>query len=686
MPTLGNTAKPMNLGEIWGLNTKNQHATPLTLPSGGPWRISQLGAWMAGSNSSPECYLCLWDGTGVLLRAAGPFYPTNYAPAHGNWDQQNGNITPIDLAGGTAVYVGWARHASGAEQFGTYAGGQHLDQNNAPAIPTDLDSSWHAGEISAFLFYEAANNPPTPATNMNPAGGAVIHTGRSISYSFTYNDPDGGTFGQVFFELYLGATLIDSAYVNATSFTRTLPAGYDANVTYQWRVTYSDPYGEWSGWSAFASFRPNTTPNAPGVNAPATNTLTPTLSGGFSDPDPGDTLSAFQIVLYRWTGSAWVLHWTSAETAAAGSTWSKVYDGPALAWGTSYYYQARVRDGLSRWSAYGALAQWLTVEPTAGAPGVTLAAGKQNDTTPDITLTHAQAFDDHVIELYLPGAGSPFQTIGPVADYAAVTSKVVAVDSALTPGTTYQARAQVKRDSDNVWSAWSGFTTFYINANPTSPTASIAADPVAGNQTVTSGTGVLVTTDPTPRWSAPFVDPDKVAYGDAPSARSIEIRRKDTQAALAGYPITTGTAETDLIITALTADLEYEIRVGYRDNAGWPAGSYAYSAWRTIKYSTAPVVGLTAPTEASSVADSTPLLDWTFAGAAGKAQQKYRIRIFDKGPTGDNYANEALAHDSGERIGADTSYSVPFGILVTAHDYRWTVDVWDTDGLLKVLA
>lgn len=547
-------------------------------------------------------------------------------------------------------------------------------------------ASRHYGGREPYIWIDySSNNPPNAPTNLSPTGGQILHTGRTITYSWQHSDPDGGAIAGMHWRLYLaGGGMIDEWYGGAnSSIQRTLPAGYNANTTYEWDVRTMDSAGAWGPFCAKQLFRPNSIPNAVSVNAPATNDLTPVLSGGFSDPDPGNALSAIQFLLYRWSGTAWVLHWQSGEKGAAGTTWAYTYDGPALAWGTTYYVQVAIRDSWGAYSLWGPLAVWTTVQPTGPTLTPNTLAAKQDDTTSNLTLDYALAFDNHDIQIYAPGPGALLWTSPVAGDYAAVVNKVI-VSPEHTPGQEVWWRARVKVDSTNEWTAWSGFAFFKINANPTAPTVTIETD--AGVPAITNPTGAKVTTDSTPLIRAPFSDPDKIPYGDTASARRIEIRRKSDAVALAGYPTEVGTTDTHTITTALTIDVEYEVRVGFRDNAGWPAGTWVWSAWTTIKYSTAPVATLTAPANASILTESTPLLDWAFAASGGKVQTSYRVQVFDKGPTGANYANEQIAWDTGVVSSAETSLTVPQGELVDDHDYRWQVTVTDSDGLSHTLA
>lgn len=537
--------------------------------------------------------------------------------------------------------------------------------------------SRHAAGSEPYISIDyGTNSPPNAPVNLSPSGTGV-HTGRTITYSYQHSDPDGGSPALSHWELYQVGTKIDESYRPAgeQAFARTLPAGYDANLEYNWRVRTMDASGTWGPFSALQYFRPNTPPNSIAVNTPATNTLTPVISGGFSDPDPGNTMAAVRYLVYKYQVN-WQPHADSGELAT-GAPWAHGYVGPALVWDEYYHVMAMTKDQWGAWSPWGPWTTWQPLQPTGPTLTPNTTAVKQNDATPDLTITHGSAFTDHELELRAYPAQAPFWVDTPAA-YGATTSKVVTAP-ALSPGQVYEYRARVT--VAGVWSVWSGWAVFRVNANPTAAVASVVAD-LGGAQTILTG-GVYVTTDPTPKIVAPFSDPDKALYGDAPSARHFHVRRKDTQAL--HQEVTTGTAEEWTLTTPLLADVVYQVRVGYRDNAGWPAGTYVYSAWQDLKYSEPPVGALVDPPNAGVIGDSTPLLDWTYTSPSGKVQASYRVRILDKGPTGANYANEAQVLDTGTQAGTSTSHQVLPGVLLADHDYRWEVTVKDVDGLAHVL-
>lgn len=111
----------------------------------------------------------------------------------------------------------------------------------------------------------------------------------------------------------------------------------------------------------------NTAPNAPTGLYPTGDavvpSLTPTLSGNFSDPDAGDTMSAYQILAYEDDGTT--LIWDSGSiSVVAASSFSVTYAGSALSYNTFYKWKVRTRDAAGLWGPYSTLQRFQTVDAT----------------------------------------------------------------------------------------------------------------------------------------------------------------------------------------------------------------------------------------------------------------------------------------------------------------------------------
>jgi hypothetical protein len=88
----------------------------------------------------------------------------------------------------------------------------------------------------------------------------------------------------------------------------------------------------------------NTAPNAPIDLSPTGGgfTSSKTLSGTFSDPDAGDTLSAVQVQIASDSGFTSIVY-DSGEVSASGTSFSHTHTA-TLAYNTTYYWRARTKD------------------------------------------------------------------------------------------------------------------------------------------------------------------------------------------------------------------------------------------------------------------------------------------------------------------------------------------------------
>lgn len=697
MATLGSTAEPTTGAVYFGLNSTNHHAILLTLPSGGPWEISRVGAWCAGMNETANVKVCVWSAGGSLLGQTAAFSLAGPALGIGNSTKAEGNLTtPVVVAGGTAVYVGIARDPQDNTQFSTRSG-TRLDKTSSSWPASLSGGSTVSGAIGAYIAdYHSANVAPNAPVSLDPTGNEVVNTGRTITYKGTRSDPDSGDY-ITGFEVQVWndghTTLLQSGSYDLsgtpTTFSKslTLPSGYNADRLYDWRARTKDSGGLWGPWSAYQGFRANSPPNTPSAPTVDTDTLAPTIGGSFSDPDPGATLAAVQVEVERVSPAADM--WVSADIAKTAAPWTTVYAGSVLAWGTAYRARYRTKDQYGAYSAWGAWRDFTPVQPV-GPSNLTprTESPRQSTLVPTLTVGHSSTFRNDEVEVYAANSLTStklWTKSWDAVDYAAVATKARpygtggTAATALAWGTTYYWRARIE-DAAGVVSLWSNLVPFRTNALPTASVVTVTnpdgtAPPEPG--------GVAVVTAARPILVAPFEDPDLEA-GDTPGARVVEVRRKDTQAALAGYPVTVGLTPSHTLATDLVLEVTYEARFGWRDAAGQPAGTYVYTAWRELRRSTAPTVALVAPAAGGTVPESTPLLDWTYASVPGKAQAAHQVVLSDLGPLG-SPIEEVVVHDSGLLGGPDTAYTVPAGIIANGRQYRWTVTVVDSDGLQGVL-
>jgi hypothetical protein len=102
------------------------------------------------------------------------------------------------------------------------------------------------------------------------------------------------------------------------------------------------------------TYNSNTAPNAPTSLTPTGGgfTTSKVLSATFSDPDSGDSLSAYQVQIS--TGSAFsTILYDSGEVADTGTSIAHTHTA-ALTYNTTYYWRARTKDAAGLWGPYSA--------------------------------------------------------------------------------------------------------------------------------------------------------------------------------------------------------------------------------------------------------------------------------------------------------------------------------------------
>lgn len=678
MATLGSTAEPTSGQEWFGLNTTNHFALVLTMPAGGPWEITRLGAWLAGQSEACNFKLCIWSSGGTLLASSATLTAASMSFALGNNVKYEADITPVEVAGGATVHVGFARDPADNVQFGTRSGSRK--QWYSASWPVSFPGSWStiSAAIGAYIAnYQDANTAPNAPTSLSPTGNAVVSSGTAPVVSGTRSDPDSGDYitgYQIVVYEDNGTTVIqDTGKITVsgtpTTFARTLALN-GSHKYVKWKARTWDKKGVAGAYSAQQRFYVNSVPSTPAAPTVDLDDLTPQIAGSFSDS--GDTMAAIQIEVTD-NASPYTSRWASGDIAKSGTSWTHDYAGSALSWGVAYRARYRVKDShgaYSSWSAWKTFTLVQPVGPSNMTPRTT--NPRLNDLTPDLTVGHSSSFRNEAIQVYAANSLSStllWNKAKDGADYAAVTSKVrTYAGTALTWGQHIWWRAMIELN-DGTDTLWSPLYELRLNAAPTAPTG-----------LTPSGGHVLSTLTPTFQWV--FTDPD-VDQGDSQATYTIEVANNATGVVVATL---TGTTAAERLYNgaALVWETTYKWRIKVTDAMGLES---AYSSWQVFKVSQPPSAALTAPSSGGTVTESTPTIDWAFTSPGGKAQYAYRLRVFDRGPTALPWApeEEIQVYDSGTVLSADTQQDLPYGILEDDRTYRWEVEVTDTDGLTYTL-
>lgn len=499
--------------------------------------------WSETSHGSTAAVDELWggDGTDVVGTGLASFDGTS-EENFGNLTEGNWYDIPI-----TEIVDKWF---TGSANYGVMLYNETSETNDS--FGKEFYSRHVSGSIPYIWVDYSTNTAPNPPVNLSPTGNEIRHTGTTVTCSGTRSDPDSGDYIHAYrIQVFKddGVTLVaDSGKIipggTPTTFSRNMSIGANpTNAFYKWKGKTWDKENESSSYSSLQRFKLNTAPNTPSTGSMSVevDTLTPVLSGPFSDPDPNDTMSQVQIEVVRTSDS--VVMWSSGDLAATGSSWSKTYSGTALAWSTQYKFRARVKDSNGSYSSWSGYVTWTTAQPTGPtqSPRTSTAGvaygGKINDTTPDLTITYSENFTDHEIFVYSDAAATNQVFSSAPAPYTATTSKVVTCTTVLTNGATYYWKARVFIQSSGTWSQWAGFVTgqsgnlsshFYVNALPTAATDIRARSDAGGELITRSSDGIYIVTRTIPQLEADYSDPDIGTYGDAPSARSIEIYNNST--------------------------------------------------------------------------------------------------------------------------------------------------------------
>lgn len=595
----------------------------------------------------------VWGGNGSDIVTAGYDTTSDDGSSDFNTTAADGTLDYVDITeivkvwfGGAANYGVLIRASSGAET---------TDASDA----MEFYSRHSSGERPYIWIDYDTNTAPNAPVSLNPAGNEIVNSGTSVTVSGSRSDPDSGDYiTGVDLRMYEddGTTVRDAETYyptgSPTTFSRTMTVPH-GNAFYRWKARTRDKESVWGAWSATQRFLANTVPNAPSTSlaqTPTTSvkTLTPTFNITRSDGDSpyGDDMQRYQIDLETSSGTN---IWDSTQilVTAGTTTVNKVYNGPALSWGTSYRWRARTQDENDAWGAYSSYDTFTTFQ--AGAPITLSPTGNVVTSTLTPTLSGARATTDYTIsnyelELYESNGTTLKWSSGVLSTGITngATFAKVYNGAALSFGTQYKWRARLTGSIGGT-SAWTSLQSFTTRA----------ADEV--EQTAPVGAPITsLTPNFTGTWTTTLNARQIILYA-ADGTTQIWDSGEDTQTASTSF-------STAYDGTALTWNTTYQWKARVRrsaDNVWQP-----YSGLVSFTTDSAGQPTLTAPINDSWQTTLTPTFTGTTFG--GEIISTFRILLYEEDGI-------TLKWDSGNLAGSGTSFSKVYNgtALIEGRTYKW---------------
>ena len=239
-----------------GVNTLNQHASAISLPS--TCAVTQLKVYAAGNGSSVSTRFAIWNAGGSVLQQSSTFSMGSGTQTPGGQDWHTKTITPKYLSSGT-YWVGLYRNPTGGHIAGTVSSGQNAyrktNTSSFPSISTMSGYSTHSGrEMYVGAFYITSPDAPSSCSvSRNSDTSQTITWTRNSSSDQPYDNQYLYRYDNVTLSYYLKATLSGSA----TSYTDT---STQANRHYIYKIRAKNTVG-YSSYSNTDDI--NTTPAKP---------------------------------------------------------------------------------------------------------------------------------------------------------------------------------------------------------------------------------------------------------------------------------------------------------------------------------------------------------------------------------------------------------------------------------------
>ncbi len=658
-------ARTRDSGSVWGPYSSLQRFKVNTPPNP-PWTdiwnspimalptLTPTLAWTHNDNDPGDSLMYGWH---VVVE---------YDSGVALWDSGD-----IDISGSPQATIGTA-----------YAG---------PALTWNGDYRWRArtkdsngvwGTYSANQYFSTRQtNPPAfldPSAEEVISGLApLLHGERSsfddyiVAYDVIVRTDDGVT------TLWAPGIQTSGIYDGAAVETTYGGSALSYGTRYAWWLRVEGTTGGWSEWSqaffntpvdATVPIQDLPTPNAAG----RITSLTPTFTGSRAS----GAFTHYQIQLYPATATTSSLGspiWDTGDLTQSSSTsFSKLYDGVTLAWNTLYKWRVRVGSPtLGNWTG---LASFTT--DAAGAPTLTSPADGAwiTDSTPDFSGTSAGGESITAVNIILYNATGTTQLwdSGWLSQASATSFTKTYAGPALVGGTTYRWAARYQK-SGGVSGSLSGQFSFRLDGGPLVPTS---LSPLPGQ---------VIADTVLPLFKATFDDPERLSFGDYPTAWTIEIRLNSDDSVVQTKVLTTGLisgpnqyqwgTNTGGADTGLAYNTLYKWRTWFTDSKG-VAG--AASGYQIFSFGHAPTVEILTPSNGSNVNTTRPMVTWTYDDPNDLPQMKYQVQLYRS-------VNGTRVYLSGEIVSSATSFQIPTGYLqYNGETYALVVYVVNSAGLYSV--
>lgn len=429
-----------------------------------------------------------------------------------------------------------------------------------------------------------------------------------------------------------------------------------AKEFYSRHVSGSEPY-------IYIDYSTNTPPNAPTGMSPTGNAVvhsgsTGTFTATRSDPDSGDYITGYQVVVYNDALSV-VYNQEYVYPGGTPTTLSRVISG--LPTNVFLQWKVRTRDKNSEWGPFCAL-QRFKLNSTPNAPSLALNESPTSDVktlTPTFKVTHSDPDPNdstaHKYQIILEtSAGAAVWDSGEVSVTPVTTVSKTYNGPALSWGTSYRWRARTQ-DSNGQWSPYTSNATFTTHA--------------AGVPTSLSPTGGTVVGGLAPTFTGSRASSDD-------SLTSAQIQVYDATGVTLIWDsgtFSSGVTSTSFSKayagTTLAYSTSYQWRARVTSSVG---GTSAWSALQSFATPAADAVQTTAPV-GSGIADLTP--DFEFSRT--NSFNAYQIILYAADGTTVLWDSGTVTHTSA------TSKTVTYPgspALAWATAYNWKVRVSSDSG------